>query len=60
VVIAFKISSQFFSQLEAKPKTITTYTLSKLQVIAKNSDSFVAVFAPVMFGGVTTLVFIFQ
>ena len=34
--------------------------LSKLQVIAKNSDSFIVLFAPVMFGGVITLVFVFQ
>ena len=29
--------------------------LSKLQVIAKNSDSFIALFASVTFGGVITL-----
>ena len=34
--------------------------LSKLQVIAKNSDSFIALFSPVLFGGVVTLVFVFQ
>ena len=34
--------------------------LSKLQVIAKNSDSFIVMFAPVMYGGVITLVFVFQ
>ena len=60
-MIGFKISNQFFSQWDAKPKPILTYTrdlsraLSKLQVIAKNSDSFIALFAPVMFGGVITL-----
>ena len=53
-VIGFKISSQLFSQREAKSKPIITHTrdlsraLSKLQVIAKNSDSFIALFAPVM------------
>ena len=53
-VIGFKISSQFFSQRETTPKAIPTYTrnlsraLSKLKVIAKNSDSFHALFAPVM------------
>ena len=34
--------------------------LSKLLVIAKNSDSFIALFAPLMFGGVITLVFVFR
>ena len=34
--------------------------LSKLLVIAKNSDSFIVLFAPVMYGGVITLVFVIQ
>ena len=47
---------EFFSQLEAKPKPITTCTrdffraFSKLQVIARNSDWFIALFAPVVIG----------
>ena len=53
-MIGFKISSQLLSQREAKSKPIITHTrdlsrvLGKLQVIAKNSDSFIALFAPVM------------
>ena len=53
-VIGFKISSQLFSQWEAKSKPIITYTrdlsraLRKLQVVAQNSDSFIVQFAPAM------------
>ena len=49
-----KISRQFFNQWEAKPKPIAPCsrdffrTLSKLQVIARNSDWFIALFASVV------------
>ena len=47
-----KISRQFFNQWEAKPIAPCSRdffrTLSKLQVIARNSDWFIALFAPVV------------
>ena len=54
--IGLKVSRKFFSQLEAKPKPIAPCTrhfsraLSKLQVIARNSDWFIVLFAPVVIG----------
>ena len=54
LVIGLKVSRQCFSQLEAKPKPIAPCTrdfsraLSKLQVIARNSDWFIALFAYVV------------
>ena len=57
IVIA-KLSdwSKFFNQWEAKPKSIAPCTrdfscaLSKLLLIARNSDWFIALFAPVVIG----------
>ena len=49
-------SRQFFNQWEAKPKQIAPYTrdfsrsLSELQVIARNRDWFIVLFAPVVIG----------
>ena len=46
----------FFSPREAKPKPIAPCTrdfsraLSKLQIIARNCDRFIALFAPVVIG----------
>ena len=51
-----KLALGFFNQLEAKPKPITpcasdfSRPLSKLQEIARNSDWFIALFAPVVIG----------
>mgnify|MGYP006862608481 CR=1 FL=1 len=53
-----KLSRQFFNQWEAKPKRkplapcMRDYSraLIKLQVIAKDSDWFIALFAPVVIG----------
>ena len=56
LVIGLKKSCQFFNQWEAKSKPIAPWTrdfsraLSKLQVIARNSDWFIALFAPVVIG----------
>ena len=55
-MIGFKVSGEFFNQLEAKPKPIALCThefsraLSKSQVIARNSDWFTALFAPAVIG----------
>ena len=55
-VISLRVSHQFFSQWEAKPKPVAIHmrdlsrALSKLQVIARNPDSFIAPSAPVVFG----------
>ena len=52
-MIGYKISHQFYNQWEAKPKeshlvgNIFT-VLSELQVIARNSDWFITLFAPVV------------
>ena len=54
LVIGLKVPRKFFSQLEAKPKPIAPCTrnfsraLSKLQVIARYSDWFIALIAPVV------------
>ena len=51
-----KDTRQFFNQWEAKPKPIAPCTRdfsrasSELQVIARNSDSFMALFVPVVIG----------
>ena len=56
LVIGLKDSRQFFNQWEAKPKPIAPYTrdfsraTSELQVIARNCDWFIALFAPVVIG----------
>ena len=56
IVIGLKDSCQFFSQWESKPKPIAPRTRdfsrasSELQVIARNCDWFIALFAPVVFG----------
>ena len=56
LMIGLKISRHFFNQWEAKPKQIAPCTRdfcrvsSKLQVIARNSDWFIALFAPVVIG----------
>ena len=55
-MIGFTVSDEFFNQLEAKPKPIALCThdfsraLSKLRVIARRSDWFTALFAPVVIG----------
>ena len=55
-----------FIQLEAKPKPIAHSTrdfsraLSELQVIARNSDWFIALFAPVVIGGSNNIGFGFS
>ena len=55
-MIGLKISRQFFNQREAKPKPIEPTTrdfsraLSKLRIIASNSDWFIALFGPVLIG----------
>jgi len=55
-VIGLKDSRQFYNQLEAQPKPITPCTrhfsraLSKLQIISRNCDWFIALFAPVVIG----------
>jgi len=55
-LIGFTASGEFFNQLEAKPKPIALCThdfsraWSKLRVIARNSDWFTALFAPVVIG----------
>ena len=55
-MIGLKVSRQCFSQLEAKPKPIApcthnfSHALSKIQVIARNSNWFIALFAPVVNG----------
>ena len=52
-----KESRQFFNQWEAKPKPIAPCTRdfsrasSELQVIARNCDWFMALFAPAVIGG---------
>ena len=57
-VIGWIMSRQFFNQWKEKPKLITpcmcdffSRALSKFQVIAKNSDWFIALSAPVLIGG---------
>ena len=51
-----KDSRQFFNQSEAKPKPIapctrdSSRTLSELQIITRNCDWFMALFAPVVIG----------
>ena len=51
-----KDSHQFFNEREAKPKPIGpctsdfSHALSELQVIARNSHWFIALFAPVVIG----------
>ena len=51
VVIGSIISCQFFNQGKVKPKAIDfSRVLSKLQVIVRNSDWFIALFAPVLIG----------
>ena len=56
LVIGSKIWRQIFNQREEKSKPIAASTrdfsraLSKLQVIARNSDWFIALFAPVVIG----------
>ena len=56
LVIGLKDSRQFFNQWEAKPKPIAPCTRdfsrasSELQVIARNCDWFIALFAPVVIG----------
>ena len=61
-VIAIATDSRHFSnQWEAKPKAIATctrdfsYTLSDLQVIARNSDFFITLSAPVVIGFSTVI-----
>ena len=54
--LGWEILCQFFNQREAKPKPIAPCThdfscsLGKLQVIARNSDWFIALFAPIVIG----------
>ena len=56
LVIGLKDSRQFFNQWEAKPKPIAPCTrdfsraLSKFQIISRNCDWFIALFAPVVIG----------
>ena len=56
IAIGLKASRQFFNQWEAKPKPIAPCTrdfsraFSELQVIARNSDWFIALSAPVVIG----------
>ena len=56
LVIGLKDSRQFFNQWEVKPKPIVPRTRdfsrasSELQVIARNSDWFIALFVPVVIG----------
>ena len=56
LLIGWKISRHFFNQWDAKSKRITHCTcdfslaLRKLHVIAKNSDWFMGLFAPVVIG----------
>ena len=58
LVIGLKISRQFFNQWEAKPKPKPIapcrrhicLALRKFQLIRKNSDWFIALFAPVVIG----------
>ena len=56
LVIGLKDTRQFLNQWEAKPKPIAPRTrdfsraLSELQVIARNCDWFIALFAPVVIG----------
>ena len=55
-MIGLKISHQFFNQREVNPKPIVLCTcdfsraLSKLQVISRNSDWFIALFAAIVIG----------
>ena len=56
-MIGLKISRQFLNQWEPNPKTNHIFStcdssraMSKLQVIATNSDWFIALFAPVVIG----------
>ena len=56
LVIGLKDSRQFFNQWEAKPKPIAPCTrdfsraLNKFQIIARNCDWLIALFAPVVIG----------
>ena len=56
LVIGFKIPRQFFHQREAKAKPIVPCTrdfsraFNKLMVVARNSDWFIALLAPVLIG----------
>ena len=56
LVIGLKDSRQFFNQWESKPKPIAPCTrdfsraFSKFQIIARNYDWFIALFAPVVIG----------
>ena len=55
-MIDLKVSRQFFNQGEAKPKPIASCNrdfsraVSKSQVIARNYDWFIVLFAPVVIG----------
>ena len=57
LVIGLRMSCQYFNQREANPKPLAPGTrdfsraLSKWQVIARNSDWFIALFAPLAIGG---------
>ena len=54
--MSYSIWASFFNQVEVKPKPITLCkhgffcTLSNLQVITRNSDWFIVLFAPVVIG----------
>ena len=56
LLIGLKDTRQFLNQWEAKPKSTAPRTrdfsraLSELQVIARNCDCFIALFAPVVIG----------
>ena len=56
LVIGLKISRQYFNQREEKPNPIAAYKhdiyhpLSKLQVIGRNSDWCISLFALVLIG----------
>ena len=56
LVIGLKDSRRFFSQWEAKPKPFASCkrdfsrALSKCQIIARNCDWFIALFAPIVIG----------
>ena len=67
LMIGFKASRQFFSRWEAKPKPIApgardfSRPLSKLQIIARNFDWFMALYAPVVIGrSIIALVLVFR
>ena len=66
LVIGLKDSRQFFNQWESKPKPIAPRTRdfsrasSELQVIARNSDWFIALSDPVVIGRSNWLVLVFR